>query len=40
MSRIIFIEGFLFGAIAALAAVTAAVGVLWLIFRFRKDDDD
>ena len=38
MSRIIFIEGFLFGAIAALAAVTAAVGVLWLIYG--KDDDD
>ena len=38
MSRIIFIEGFLFGAVAMLAAVTAAVGVLWLIFR--KDDDD
>ncbi len=38
MSRLIFIEGFLIGAIAALAAVTAAVGVLWLIFR--KDDDD
>lgn len=38
MSRLIFIEGFLFGAAAALAAVTAAVGVLWLIFR--KDDDD
>ena len=38
MSRIIFIEGFLIGAIAALAAVTAAVGVLWLIYG--KDDDD
>ena len=38
MSRLIFIEGFLIGAIAALAAVTVAVGLLWLIFR--EDDDD
>ena len=38
MRRIIFIVGFALGVAAALAAVTVAVGVLWLIFR--EDDDD
>ena len=37
MSRIIFLEGCITGAVVTLAAVAAAVLALWLLYR--KDDD-
>lgn len=39
MSKIIFIEGCITGAIVTLSVVAAALLVLWIVCKGKEDDD-